>query len=60
VDVHILPSQDAAFVEALLAGASFGEATERASSEPTFDFGRALVGLIGLGAAAGIVVPEEA
>ena len=32
VNVHILPAQDAAFAEALLAGATLGEAAERASA----------------------------
>ena len=54
VQVHVLPAQDAAFAEALLAGAVIGEAAERGSAERGFDFGVALVGLIGLGAFAGV------
>lgn len=49
VNVHILPAADAAFTAALLAGATLGEAAA-ASSSVEFDFGAALVGLIGLGA----------
>jgi hypothetical protein len=54
VRVHVLPTQDATFAEALLAGALIGEAAECGAAEPGFDFGAALVGLIGLGAFAGV------
>jgi hypothetical protein len=54
VRVHVLPARDAAFAEALLAGAAIGEAAECGAAEPGFDFGAALVGLIGLGAFAGV------
>ena len=51
VTVHILPAQDVAFAEALLGGVTLGEAAERAAmADAAFDFGTALVGLVGLGA----------
>ena len=44
-------AEDAAFAEAVLGGATLGEAAERAlAADAAFDFGTALVGLIGLGA----------
>ncbi|QPC95149.1 DUF2063 domain-containing protein [Mesorhizobium sp. INR15] len=51
VDVHILPAQDVAFLQAVSAGASLGEAAEAALAQANiFDFGAALVGLVTLGA----------
>jgi hypothetical protein len=50
VRVHILPLQDSRFVEAMFSGASLAEAAMTASSDPEFDFGRALIGLASLGA----------
>ena len=51
VFVHILPPQDVAFAAALLQGHSLGFAAERALLlRPEFDFGAALLGLLGLGA----------
>ncbi|MDQ6436134.1 DNA-binding domain-containing protein [Mesorhizobium sp. LHD-90] len=54
VRVHVLPPRDAPFAEALFGGLTLGEAAERTAAEPEFDFGAALVGLIGLGAFAGV------
>jgi hypothetical protein len=60
VNVHILPAKDAAFAEALLAGATLGDAAEAAlAADASFDFGAALVGLAGLGAFAAIVLNED-
>lgn len=56
--VHVLPARDAVFAKTLFAGLTLGEAAERAGPEPGFDFGTALVGLIGLGAFSGIVSPD--
>lgn len=54
VDVHLLPARDALFAAALLGGATLGEAAGEASgAEEQFDFGTALVGLVGLGAFSG-------
>ena len=54
VAVHVLPQEDAIFAEALLCGATLGAAAERAlAADAAFDFGKALVGLIGLGAFSG-------
>lgn len=51
VEISVLPPADAAFAARLLAGASLGEAAETALAETSsFDFGSALIGLIGLGA----------
>jgi len=51
VCVHILPPQDAAFAAALLSGQPLGIAAEQALQQrPEFDFGSALLGLVGLGA----------
>jgi hypothetical protein len=51
VTVHVLPAQDAAFAQQLFAGAALGAAAELASAaDSRFDFGSALLGLIGLGA----------
>ena len=49
VRVHILPPHDSRFVEAIFSGASLAEAAISASSDPEFDFGRALIGLASLG-----------
>jgi hypothetical protein len=60
VMVNILPAQDAPFAAALLADATLGEAAGQASAQSDdFDFGRALVGLIGLGAFASIITDME-
>jgi hypothetical protein len=54
--VHILPPRDAAFAEAVLTGAALGDAAETAvAGDASFDFGTALVGLVGLGAFASII-----
>ncbi len=50
VSVHILPAGDASFAEALLGGEPLGVAAQAAVDEPTFDFGRALIGLVSIGA----------
>ena len=51
VEISVLPPADAAFAARLLAGASLGEAAEVAlAATSSFDFGSALIGLIGLGA----------
>lgn len=51
VMVTVLPPEDAAFASALMGGASLAAAAETAfAAAPGFDFGRALVGLVGLGA----------
>lgn len=51
VAVHILPAADAAFAAALIQGEPLGTAAARAAdADGHFDFGVALVGLIGLGA----------
>lgn len=55
VRVHRLPARDAAFVAALFSGAAFGAAGEAGlTAAPDFDFGDALVGLVTLGALAGL------
>ena len=60
VTVHVLPQRDAPFAAAVLEGAALGEAAERAlAAEAGFDFGAALVGLVGLGAFSGVVAGEE-
>jgi hypothetical protein len=63
VSVHVLPPADVVFAEMLLGGATLGTAAERAlAADPAFDFGTALVGLIGLGAFSAIAsspVKEE-
>ena len=59
VSVHVLPSDGAAFAEALFAGAALGDAAGRtAASDPGFDFGAALVGLVTLGAF-GAIIQED-
>lgn len=51
VSVHLLPTCDSAFADALFAGATLGEAAERgAAAHDHFNFGTALTGLVGLGA----------
>lgn len=55
VRVHALPECDAGFAAALLQGESLGEAKQAASSDPHFDFGVALAGLVSLGAFAAII-----
>ncbi len=54
VRVTIIPPADAAFAERLFGGASLGEAAQAAANHPSFDFGRALVGLLSVGAFAAI------
>ncbi|BCH35909.1 DUF2063 domain-containing protein [Mesorhizobium sp. L-8-10] len=55
VVVHVLPPSDVLFAAALLGGAALGEAAEEASgADEQFDFGSALLGLVGLGAFSGI------
>lgn len=55
VNVHIVPTKDGAFAQALFAGVPLGAAAEAALAvEPNFDFGAALIGLHTLGAFAGI------
>lgn len=50
VGVHIIPDADAAFAEALFAGATLAEAAAMGAADSRFDFGTALVGLTALGA----------
>ncbi|WCJ65144.1 DNA-binding domain-containing protein [Agrobacterium tumefaciens] len=51
VEINVLPPADVAFAARLFAGASLGEAAETAlAATSSFDFGSALIGLIGLGA----------
>lgn len=60
VNVHILPSQDAGFAEALFSGATLGDAAETAAGDEGFDFGRAIVGLLSLGSIQTIqLMPES-
>jgi hypothetical protein len=60
VQIHVLPAKDVDFAAALLSGAALGTAAERGSAaDASFDFGAALVGLIGLGAFAGIILPRD-
>lgn len=54
VGVHILPPQDVPFIAALLAGQALGDAAG-AATDPAFDFGTALVGLLSLGAFSAIL-----
>lgn len=59
VGIHILPQRDAAFAARLLDGASLGEAAQTAfAAAPDFDFGSALIGLVGLGAFC-TIIPSE-
>lgn len=61
VTLHVVPSQDVAFVISLFSGESIGAAAEAAiSTNPGFDFGTALVGLVSLGSFADLVQPEGA
>ncbi|SMC99448.1 DNA-binding domain-containing protein [Rhizobium sp. RU36D] len=58
VQVHILPPRDTAFAAALFAGVTLGAAAEAAyAANHDFDFGSALVGLIGLGAFCAVKIP---
>lgn len=51
VSVHVLPSSDATFAEALLAGTAPGDAAATAMNDNRdFNFGAALAGLVSLGA----------
>ncbi len=60
VRVHILPAQDSGFAGALFSDVFLGEAAEQAAAtDPTFDFGTALVGLVGLGAFVSIIRPGK-
>jgi hypothetical protein len=60
VRVHILPDGDADFAQALMSGKTLGVAAQRAvTRQPDFDFGAALVGLVSLGAFAGIAREEK-
>lgn len=55
VRVHVIVEADAVFAASLLRGDSIGEAAAAAfDADPTFDFGRAIVGLTSLGAFAGL------
>lgn len=59
VGVHILPDCDGPFAEALFAGAPLGAAAEIAMDRNgKFDFGTALIGLVGLGAFAALSLDE--
>lgn len=61
VAVHIVPEQDAGFAAALLAGGMLGAAAEAASkADARFDFGQAVVGLVGLGAFSALLQPRKA
>lgn len=56
VGLHLLPESDAGFAAALLAGRPLGEAAEEAIANwKNFDFGRALTGLVALGAFSAIL-----
>lgn len=58
VQVHILPPRDVAFAAVMLAGATLGAAAEAAyGANHDFDFGSALVGLIGLRAFCAVKIP---
>lgn len=59
VQIHVLPPRDAAFAAQLHDGVCLGEAAETAfNADPEFDFGSALVGLVGLGAFCALIPPE--
>lgn len=59
VSVHVLPVADAGFAKALMDGMAIGEAAETAfQTNPGFDFGAALTGLVSLGAFAAIISTE--
>ncbi|CAN7450775.1 HvfC/BufC family peptide modification chaperone [Aminobacter sp. LjRoot7] len=54
VQVHVIAEADAAFATALLRGDRIGEAAAAAfDTNPAFDFGHAMVGLVSLGTFAG-------
>jgi hypothetical protein len=56
VAVHVLPAKDAPFAAAALSGATLGQAAEAAmAADGAFEFGTALVGLVGLGAFASVI-----
>jgi hypothetical protein len=56
VGVHVLPTEDAAFAQALFAGETLANAAAQASATHNdFDFGAALVGLVSHGAFRAIV-----
>ena len=58
VEVRLLPPGGAAFLLALGAGRTIGEATEAAFAEhPAFDLSRSLAELIGSGVAVKIIAP---
>ncbi len=51
VIVTVIPASDAAFVEAIIGGGTLGTAAAAGlAADSSFDFGRALVGLVSLGA----------
>lgn len=50
VQVHLLPAHDRDFAAALFAGRPIGEAASVAAADGRLDFGRAIVGLVSLGA----------
>lgn len=60
VIVTVVPEADAAFIEAILGGATLGLAAASAiETDDHFDFGRVLVGLVSLGAFAGGTINGE-
>lgn len=55
VRVHVIPGADGVFAAALFTGSTIGEAAQAVfAQDQQFDFGRAITGLISLGAFAGI------
>lgn len=61
VGVHILPEWDAAFAAAVLDGETLGAAAGAASAaDARFNFGQAVVGLVGLGAFSAVLDPSGA
>lgn len=59
IEVRVLPERDAPFARALLGGATLSRAAQAAAADdPDFDFGSALVGLIGLGVFASLTGTE--
>lgn len=55
VAVHVIAEADAVFAAALLRGGSIGDAAAEAfDTDPAFDFGRAIAGLVSLGMFVGI------
>lgn len=60
VAVHVLPTRDMVFARVLFAGEPLGAAAEAAiDADAEFDFGVALVGLIGLGAFGAMQMGEQ-